>query len=254
MQSLLQTPKHTDLIYDIGMHKGEDTDFYLRKGFRVVGFEANPELVGLCRERFKEFIEQKRLTIVAGAIVDRASIAPGQTKVEFYMSETNSVWGTVCPDWAERNQRMGDANTPIEVNVVDLIAVMEAYGVPHYMKIDIEGCDMACVTALRSFEKRPDYVSVETEKTSFGDIQQQIDVLIELGYDGFQSVEQSKIHSLQAPRLHQRKAAMWSINLKRDRQGYSAPSWASSGKRQTAFCGIIERYRSGIGYWEMMEL
>lgn len=199
MQSLLQTPKHTDLIYDIGMHKGEDTDFYLRKGFRVVGFEANPELVGLCRERFKEFIEQKRLTIVAGAIVDRASIAPGQTKVEFYMSETNSVWGTVCPDWAERNQRMGDANTPIEVNVVDLIAVMEAYGVPHYMKIDIEGCDMACVTALRSFEKRPDYVSVETEKTSFGDIQQQIDVLIELGYDGFQSVEQSKIHSLQAP-------------------------------------------------------
>ncbi len=26
-----------DLIYDVGMHTGEDTEFYLRKGFRVVG-------------------------------------------------------------------------------------------------------------------------------------------------------------------------------------------------------------------------
>ena len=32
------------IIFDIGMHCGEDTDFYLKKGFTVVGVEANPEL------------------------------------------------------------------------------------------------------------------------------------------------------------------------------------------------------------------
>lgn len=31
---LINIPKHKDLVYDIGMHKGEDTEFYLRKGFR----------------------------------------------------------------------------------------------------------------------------------------------------------------------------------------------------------------------------
>ena len=36
--------KHYDLIYDVGMHKGEDTEFYLSKGFKVVGFEADPDL------------------------------------------------------------------------------------------------------------------------------------------------------------------------------------------------------------------
>lgn len=36
-----------NLIYDVGLHRGEDTDFYLKKGFHVVALEANPELVVL---------------------------------------------------------------------------------------------------------------------------------------------------------------------------------------------------------------
>jgi 16S rRNA A1518/A1519 N6-dimethyltransferase RsmA/KsgA/DIM1 with predicted DNA glycosylase/AP lyase activity len=43
MLDLIPTPKHKDLIYDVGMHHGEDTEFYLRKGFRVVAFEADPD-------------------------------------------------------------------------------------------------------------------------------------------------------------------------------------------------------------------
>ena len=31
------------LIYDVGAHKGEDTEYYLRKGFRVIAIEAMPE-------------------------------------------------------------------------------------------------------------------------------------------------------------------------------------------------------------------
>jgi spermidine synthase len=40
-----------NLIYDIGMHDGSDSEFYLRKGYRVVAVEANPKLVEACRER-----------------------------------------------------------------------------------------------------------------------------------------------------------------------------------------------------------
>ena len=29
-------------IFDLGFHEGGDTDFYLRKGFRVVAVEAYP--------------------------------------------------------------------------------------------------------------------------------------------------------------------------------------------------------------------
>jgi hypothetical protein len=37
------TAPHEDLIYDIGMHQGEDTEFYLQKGFNVIAFEADPD-------------------------------------------------------------------------------------------------------------------------------------------------------------------------------------------------------------------
>ena len=36
--------KRADLIYDVGFHQGEDTAFYLKKGFLVVAFEAHPRL------------------------------------------------------------------------------------------------------------------------------------------------------------------------------------------------------------------
>jgi len=33
-----------NLIIDVGVHQGEDTEYYLKKGFCVVGIEADPQL------------------------------------------------------------------------------------------------------------------------------------------------------------------------------------------------------------------
>ena len=60
--------KHPDKFgssqtYD-GMHKGEDTALYLCKGFRVIGIEADPELVEICRKRFINEINSGQLKII----------------------------------------------------------------------------------------------------------------------------------------------------------------------------------------------
>jgi FkbM family methyltransferase len=199
MDDLISTSKHEDLIYDVGMHQGEDTEFYLHKGFRVIAFEADPHWVRTCRHRLKEFIAQGQLTIIEGAILDLNATDAGQKKVQFYKNDTATAWGTIRVDWAERNARLGRSSSMIEVDVVDFAGVIQAYGVPHFMKIDIEGCDMVCINALRSFSKRPDYVSVESDKTSFANIKREIDALTDLDYDSFQAVEQSAIPSSQSP-------------------------------------------------------
>jgi FkbM family methyltransferase len=199
MSNLIKTPKHNDLIYDAGMHKGEDTEFYLRKGFRVIAFEADPDLVSFCRDRFKKFIDQGQLKIVEGAIVDMNTIEAGQRRVRFYKNDEESVWGTVCADWAERNWRLGTKSRVIEVDVTDYLKVMEENGIPHFLKIDIEGVDMFCVKALGRFQERPDYVSIESDKTSYTNIKDEIDTLISLGYDSFQAIEQSAIRRSQSP-------------------------------------------------------
>ena len=39
---MLRRPVVSDLIIDVGMSEGNDSEFYLQKGFRVVGIEADP--------------------------------------------------------------------------------------------------------------------------------------------------------------------------------------------------------------------
>ena len=199
MTRLDETLKHPDLIYDVGMHKGEDSQFYLNKGFRVVAFEANPELVRLCTRRFQSFIDQGRMTIVEGAIVSPESIEAGQKKVRFYKNDEMSVWGTVSPDWADRNVRLGTSSSVLEVDAVDFPGVIRRYGVPHFMKVDIEGQDVVCVKAFGSFRERPDFISIESDKTNFRNLSLEIEQLQSLGYNAFQAVEQSGIPDVQSP-------------------------------------------------------
>src|SRR5262245_1230118 len=143
--------KHDDLIYDVGMHRGEDTNFYLKKGFRVVAFEADPDLVALNRARFSEAARAGRLAIVGGAIVED----PGPGMVEFFKSVGNSEWGTIDAAWARRNEALGTPSDRIRVDAVDFSACLARYGIPHYLKIDIEGADLVCLRQLSRHEPRP---------------------------------------------------------------------------------------------------
>ena len=185
--------KHPDLIFDVGLHRGEDSDFYLRKGFRVVAFEADPENADFCRGRFRGFINEQQLTIIEGAIIDPATLKPGQRTVSFFKNDGVSVWGTVRSDWAQRNEECGASSRLIQVEVVDFAAALRQHGIPHYLKVDIEGCDLVCVRALKGFADRPNYVSFESDKTSLERIKAEIDLLSELGYERFQAVEQSSV-------------------------------------------------------------
>lgn len=201
MHPLIDIPKYDDLIYDVGMHQAEDTEFYLRKGFRVVAVEADPDLVRRSRTRLAEFIASGRLVVVEGAIIDMDALEnKDKKKVYFYKNDNMSVLGTVNADWAERNRDLGSSSTGvIEVDVIDFAEVIKMYGMPHYMKIDIEGCDVICLNALRRFSSRPGYISIESDKISLTNIKQEITMLTELGYDQFKAVEQSDISMKQSP-------------------------------------------------------
>lgn len=196
-ENQLDAPVSGDLIYDIGMHKGEDTDFYLKKGFRVVAIEANPKLITEARSRFTDYILRGKLTLVEGAIIDAGHEQPTPKFVAFYENEDLSIWGTVNKSWADRNSRMGHLSKVIQVPVVNLNEVIASYGMPYYMKIDIEGCDMICLRALEQFSLKPSYVSFESDKGSLEGIRKEMELLLKLGYRDFMAVEQSSISSLQ---------------------------------------------------------
>lgn len=179
------------LIFDVGMHRGEDTEFYLQRGFAVLGVEANPFLVAALRERFRPYIESGQLRIVGKAINSKSG------RARFSINTENSVWGTLSDRFAERNSRGGFASEDVEVDCITFDELLQEHGIPYYLKIDIEGCDILCVQALRGFSARPRFISIESSATSpgcgFRDVLAELALLHGLGYSHFKYVNQAQI-------------------------------------------------------------
>ena len=177
------------LIYDIGMDHGDDTAFYLRKGFRVVAVEADPELCERAAHRFRQPIADGQLTLVNRAI------APVAGPVTFYRSTTRG-WGTVVEDWNRENLIRGVARDSIVVDGMTLADLIDSRGEPFYLKVDIEGMDLAAVQSLSTTEVRPRYLSMETSfarSMDFRAIEEDFETLTDLGYDRFKIVDQDSV-------------------------------------------------------------
>jgi FkbM family methyltransferase len=175
-----------DLIYDVGMHKGEDSAFYLAKGYRVVSFEANAELVAECRQRFAAEIDAGRLRIVEGAVT-----ASDEPTVRFFKHPV-STWGTTVEQIDARNAITAGSEI-VDVPAVNFTSILRETGIPSFMKVDIEGADMLCLEALLQFEQRPQSVSMEGHKTDWSELEASFSLLEQIGYDRFAVIQQGGI-------------------------------------------------------------
>lgn len=174
-----------DLIYDLGMHDGQDTAFYLQKGFRVVAVEANPSLMADAAKRFAREIADDRLILVNRAI------SHDETALDFYVNRQNSKWSSLDHGWGSRGIKGFDKITVTGRRLEDIVA---EHGVPYYLKIDIEGADMVALQAVARFGALPKFASVEGGGENF------LRVFRDLGYDRFCPVDQSRVPEMRLGR------------------------------------------------------
>ncbi len=165
----------TDLIFDIGVNKGEDTAFYLAKGFRVVGVEANPSIYQTLAEKFEKEVSSGQLVLLNQGVWSEA------TTLQFYSNLDNDHWSSFDPAYG---CRQGTRYEVMLVNCLTIDQLIEAHGVPRYMKIDVEGADRKIIEGLAISQVRPSFLSIE----EYG--LEAIDALQAVGYDRFQMVPQ----------------------------------------------------------------
>ncbi len=178
-----------DLIFDLGMNNGDDTDFYLRKGFRVVAVEANPELCDLGARRFAAEIESGKLRII------HAAVGKSSGTIELFVNEATSGWTTTNPRWLETRVGLGTSARSVVVPAVAFQEIVREHGTPYYLKADIQGAEMDVLEALLPLEDRPRFVSISSGADVIGSgamahVRRQIVLLGRLGYRGFKIVQQ----------------------------------------------------------------
>ena len=167
-----------ELIYDVGVHNGDDTAYYLRKGYRVVGVEANPEMVVILQKRFATEIASGALQLL------EVGVSEDEGVLDFFVCNESSDWSSFNPNKAATG---GKTNKAIKVRTVKFSSILQKYGVPYYCKIDIEGNDGICLQGVDPQDK-PTYLSVEMSHAR-GD--RDLNNLWELGYRRFKILSQA---------------------------------------------------------------
>lgn len=141
-----------NLIYDIGVNSGEDTRFYLDKGFKVIGVEASPVIVEQLKIDFAKELASGQF------ILEECGLWYERCQITFYRNLDNDHWSSFEEAYGCRN---GTAFEEILIDCITTKELVEKYGMPRFMKVDVEGADKYIISDLAKFNKKPLFVSVE---------------------------------------------------------------------------------------------
>ena len=132
------------LAFDIGAHVGDRTASFLRLGARVVAAEPQPRIF-------------RALRLIHGrnpnAMLLPCALGAAKARLDMHLNTRNPTVSTLSPGLvaAARSAQgwqgeVWDAVTPVEVTTLD--ALIAAHGQPDFVKIDVEGHELAVLQGL----------------------------------------------------------------------------------------------------------
>ncbi|WP_428376857.1 FkbM family methyltransferase [Lichenicoccus sp.] len=163
------------LVVDLGVSEGNDTAYYLAKGFRVIAVEADPgQFQALCH-RFADNIASGALMLLNFAASDKF----GAT-IEIFVHQVHQGVSGI----AKRGEVADDYIRHV-VTTIDWRTLLAQAGVPRYLKIDIEGNEAPFLKGLLECGGMPEFISVECHQI------RPVEMLHEAGYRRFRLVDQN---------------------------------------------------------------
>jgi FkbM family methyltransferase len=138
MKFYSQVLKPSGLCFDIGANLGQRSEVFLKLGNQVVLLEPNPT----CRPTLDFlFSRNPRIQIVASAVGSESGI------IEFYTHGTDAT-GSALPDWDKNVFGIERTRQIHTVPMTTLDDLLKTYGIPDFVKIDVEGLELAVIVGL----------------------------------------------------------------------------------------------------------
>lgn len=183
MADVLQFPSDYYVV-DVGMHDGADSEYYARRGFKVVAFEANPLLA-------EDGLRKFRSLGIPVDIRNRAISKQPGGMATFYLNHHNLAWSSL--DKALGSRRVEAQEILVQTTDLgqELLPIADRI---HMVKIDIEGYDHVALKQLEAAGIRPRFLSVENGGIAF------LETFLNMGYAKFKLSNQKYNHFLKVPK------------------------------------------------------
>ena len=146
------------LVFDIGANTGEYTRTFLALGARVVAVEPDPACVSILRT----ICPSEQLTVVQSAVGDAVGTGTLNVNRLSQLSSLADGWIAVARKTDRYNGYEWRHTITVPITTLDLL--IATHGVPHFIKIDVEGYeakvldDLSTVPQYLSFEFLEDWI------------------------------------------------------------------------------------------------
>jgi FkbM family methyltransferase len=169
------------LIFDIGANRGTFTDVCLSRftDLEIVTIEPNPELYEWLRNKYEKVNSVIVLPNVVSSVND--------TLIDFYLADTDTI-STAEMDWIASSRFSAESSWygPIQIPSITIDSLVEKYGIPNLIKIDVEGYELEVLKGMTSKQKE---ICFEWAEEQYEKINQSCEHLKNIGYTEFGYIE-----------------------------------------------------------------
>jgi FkbM family methyltransferase len=215
------------LLFDVGANRGDATVIGLQKGYKVIALEPAPRIYA---QLVNTFIYNSKVIPLKAAVSDTSN-----GYVEFYEAEEDGL-STLNKDWLTSSELPynGKPYREVKANTITLDALVNIYGKPDLIKIDVEGAEWS---VFKGMTKHYGVLTFEWTDVTLGEHCSQLEYLSSLGYT--EVAPQFIVNHLQEPKewfpIKDFQLCDWVINNK---DAWELGGWKEANLRPTADVGM----------------
>lgn len=164
------------LIFDIGANRGAFTDKCLQehKDVKIILVEPNDDLYKMLKQKYSH---NENIIILSNVVSSNSDEI-----IDFYIS-SDDVLSTSSTEWITNSRFSGNYTWhSVKKQTINIDKMIEMYGTPDLLKIDVEGYELEVIKGLTQKVKK---LCFEWAEEQYDNINKICEYLKHLGYENF---------------------------------------------------------------------